>query len=117
MASGTFIRLLIGIILLVLPGYYAYTIGIRFALFYLLDLILIPLLVYWEAECSCEYEDCILSSYCDRTKRYNFVKSIMKFMGYDSNKIDEIKIPTIHECGNDYLSMYSFIKKKYDKND
>lgn len=104
---------MIGIILLVLPGYFVYEKGIMFGLFYLLDLIYIPFLVSWEAECTCV--DCIFSSYCGRTERYNFVKSIMKFIGYNSRKIDEIEFPKNHECENDYLSMYSYIKKKYAK--
>ena len=76
MAPGTIIRILIGIILLIVPGILAFIFGAKCLIYYIF-LALIPFLFVWEEGCNCT--NCLFTGYCEYTKKVKFVKNIFKF--------------------------------------
>lgn len=106
MARGTIIRILIGVILLIVPGILSIIFGKEYLLYYVF-LIFIPILFMWEDGCNCE--DCLFSSYCEYTKKFKFVKNIFKFLGYDKNKIDNIQMQK-YKPDNSYKEIFKYIK-------
>ena len=113
MGSGTFIRIILAIGCIFSPLVAAYYSDMHYIWLELLNVVLIPLLMMWDEACDCE--DCFLSSYCSKTKRFNTVKHWMKFVGFDSDKIDSITFPKNYECKNTYRSIYKYIKDNYGK--
>ena len=107
MATGTLIRILIGVILLIVPGIVSIIFGTEHLLFYLF-LLLTPVLFIIEDSCDCM--DCWFSSYCEYTKKVKFVKNIFKFLGYDKNKIDAIPMPNQYKTDNSYKEIFKYIK-------
>ena len=107
MAPGTIIRILIGIILLIVPGILAIIFGARYLIYYIF-LALIPFLFVWEEGCNCT--NCLFTGYCEYTKKVRFVKNIFKFLGYDKDKIDNIQIQKYKTDNNSYKEIFKYIK-------
>jgi hypothetical protein len=113
MGSGTIIRIILIIGCIFGPLAAAYYSDMHYIWLELLNIVLVPLIQMWDDACDCE--DCILSNCCSKTKRYNFVKKIMIFVGYNADKINSIPFPKNYECENTYKSIYSYIKNKYNE--
>ena len=77
MAPGTIIRILIGIILLIVPGILAFIFGAKYLIYYIF-LALIPFLFVWEEGCNCT--NCLFTGYCEYTKKVKFVKNIFVYL-------------------------------------
>ena len=106
MALGTLIRILLGVILVVVPGIVSIIFGVEYLILYLF-LLFMPLLFIMEEDCDCQ--DCWLTGYCEYTKKVKFVKNIFKFLGYDKDKIDNIQIQT-YKTNNSYKEIFKYIK-------
>ena len=111
MASGTFIRLLITLLIIISPFLTVYFTGDNsfWALLFLYSFI--PLIIISIDNCTCS--GCILSTRCDNKKRFNFVKNFMKFLGYNSDKLNQILYK--NEFESSYKSIYKYIKNKYNE--
>lgn len=107
MATGTLVRILIGVILLIAPGIVSIIFGIQYLIFYLF-LLLTPILFMLEDHCDCT--DCWFTGYCEYTKKVKFVKSIFKFLGYDKDKIDNIQMQNKYKTDNSYKEIFKYIK-------
>ena len=107
MASGTFIRILIGLVIILCPFVTVFLTGNNVLWSLFLFYLLIPILIIWNDVCDCE--GCFMSSRCDNIKKFNFVKSIMKFLGYDYEKINNVEFPKNYQYNNYYL-IYKYIK-------
>lgn len=113
MGSGTYIRIILVIGCIFGPLAAAFYSDMHYIWLELLNIVLVPLIQMWDNACDCE--DCFLSSYCSKTKRFNTVKQWMKFIGFDSNKINSIQFPKNYDCKNTYRSIYKYIKDSYGK--
>lgn len=108
MAIGTLVRILIGAILVIVPGIISIIFGIEYLLLYLF-LLFIPFLFILEEHCDCQ--DCWFTGYCEYTKKVKFVKNIFKFLGYDKDKIDAIPMTNQYKTGNKYVEIFKYIKE------
>ena len=106
MAIGTLVRILIGAILLIVPGIVSILFGTEYLILYLL-LLFIPVLFMMEEGCDCP--DCWFTGYCEYTKKVKFVKNIFKFLGYDKDKIDNIQMQE-YKTDNEYVEIFKYIK-------
>ena len=111
MASGTFIRLLIALSIIISPFLTIYFTGDNtfYALLFLY--VFIPFIILWENGCTCS--NCILSNRCDERKRFNFVKNLFIFVGFDKEIINNIKLT--YDVENTYIGMYHYIKDSYER--
>jgi len=111
MASGTFIRLLIALSIIISPFLTVYFTGDNsfWALLFLYSFI--PLIIISVDNCTCS--GCILSTRCDNKKRFNFVKNIFIFVGFDKETINNIKLT--YNVENTYKGMYHYIKDNYER--
>ena len=109
MATGTLVRILIGVILLIVPGIVSIIFGIEYLILYLF-LLFTPLLFLLEEHCDCQ--DCWFTGYCEYTKKVKFVKNIFKFLGYDKDKIDAILISKQYKTDNSYKEIFKYIKER-----
>lgn len=112
MASGTIIRLILALCIILSPFVtYFFTKDNYSWLCFLLYAFLI-LIKYIENECDCE--NCIFSNRCAKTKKFNFVKHIMKFFGYNKDKINSIELSKSYEnVSNTYSDLYKYILNEY----
>jgi len=111
MASGTFIRLLIGLSLFISPFLTVYFTGDNSFWALLFLYLFIPFIISWENACNCS--GCILSNRCDERKRFNFVKNLFIFVGFDKETINNIKLT--YNVENTYKGMYHYIKDNYER--
>lgn len=111
MASGTFIRILIGLLILFSPFVCVYYTG-NLNYWHLLWLyIYFPMAIAWEKDCTCS--NCIFSSRCDEEKRFKFIKNLFVFVGFNKQIIDNIKLT--YDVENTYIGMYHYIKDSYER--
>ena len=112
MSIGTLVRIILAIIIVICPFVTVYLTGEK--VFYILFAFYVFLffLYYIQEECNCT--DCWFSSYCEKSKKYKFVMSCMRFIGYDSSKLDQISFPKNNECENTYKGIYKYIASKYE---
>ena len=112
MRFGTALRGLIILIMITCP-FILYFLTNNSNWFGLLSLyLMIPFIFMWEMGCS-DCDACFMSGYCSKTKKGNFIKSILQFFGYDKNKLDNIN--NYEETLNHYWNIYKFIIKEYNK--
>jgi hypothetical protein len=72
----------------------------------------IPLVFVWEMACE-DCDGCFMSGYCSKTKKGNFIKTILQFFGYNKDKLDNIN--NYEKTLNHYWNIYKFIIKEYNK--
>ena len=109
MGSGTIIRIIVGIILLVSPFILSIYVDPKWMVSFFISALLIPLLFVMEDACNCS--NCILSRECSKVNRFEFMKNFMKFLGYNLDKLKQI--PYKNEFESSYRSIYKYIKNKY----
>jgi len=107
MAIGTIIRILIGAILVIVPGIVSIIFGVTYLTLYVF-LLFMPILFVLEEGCNCT--DCWFTGYCEYTKKVKFVKNIFKFFGYNKDKIDNIQMQNKYKTGNSYKEIFKYIK-------
>ena len=109
MTLGRIIRIILGIIGVLAPIFAGIFVGSECFIFLLFSLIFVLSLVMWDNVCDCQ-NDCWLSSYCSISKKFNFIKHIFKFIGYDKEQLDRIPIPKCPDAENNYKSIFNYIK-------
>lgn len=109
MALGTFFRILLAIVIIICPFVSVYFTNDNDLWALLTSYLFLPFLIMWENSCDCK--DCILSNYCEAETRFKFVKKVFSFIGFDEQKLNNIKYS--NNCENTYSSMINYIKHKY----
>ena len=112
MSIGTLVRIILTIIIVICPFVTVYLTGNNTYYILFTFYVFLFILYYIQEECNCT--DCWFSSFCEKNKKFNLVKNIFKFFGYNFTKIDQIEFPKCYDCDNTYISIYKYIKKKYE---
>lgn len=118
MRFGTIVRLFIALIIIATPIIITNIIDkdivLREGLYGTYALyIALPLMFLWESMCTDKYcADCIMSGYCNKNEKFNNIKKILVFFGYNKDKLNNI-LQNSNNYSNSYLSIYKYIKLKY----
>lgn len=112
MRFGTFFRLLILLCIIACPWIVVFLTHDWDYIGLISLYLFIPLFFVWEMACS-DCDACFMSGYCSKTKKGNFIKTILQFFGYDKDKLDNIN--NYERTLNHYWNIYKFIIKEYNK--
>ena len=96
MRFGTIVRLFIALIIIVSPIIITNIIDkdivLKWGLYGTYALYsALPLIFLWESMCTNKYcANCIMSGYCNKNDKFNIIKNILVFWGYNKEKLNNI---------------------------